>query len=169
MKNILTYFIFIFSMNIYSQGSKISGNISLTNSDYTYEDLTILLVLKDSVITGATLKKNGYFEMLKKVDDDNYDLKITTNGNRDFVIQNILIANGDDLNLEILYPGECKYIKMKKPKCTQNHFDNIIPIVYGFPDKKMMKKYKQEKIFLGGCNITGCDPNYYCKTHKIEF
>ncbi|AWA31028.1 hypothetical protein HYN48_13575 [Flavobacterium magnum] len=169
MKKLLTYFILSIAINAYSQNSKISGYITLTDSNSDYKYLTVLLVSNDSIVTGAVPDENGHFEFVKKVIAGNYDLKIREIGVCDLEIKDISVINGEDKNLKISYPGECKYIKVKKPMCVYNHYDNIIPIVYGFPNKKMMKKAEQEKLFLGGCKICGCDPNYYCKTHKLEF
>ena len=46
--------------------------------------------------------------------------------------------------------------------------DEVVPIVYGAPTKKMIRKEKKGKAFLGG-EKTGCDPVYYCKKDKARF
>jgi len=169
MRNIITFILLIIFTDSFSQNTQISGQITLSNYVTEYKDLTILLIQKDSIITGAVPNETGYFKLIKKVPNGNYSIKITQIATQDFVIDNVDIYDDKEINLNILYPGKCKYLKTKKPKCTENHFDNIIPIVYGYPSKEMGEKAKKEKIYLGGCLTSDCDPNYYCKIHKIRF
>jgi hypothetical protein len=169
MNKIFPILIFLISTNIFCQNSQIDGQITLTDLDTDYSSLIILLVNNDSIIAGANANQKGYFKLIHKVPNGNYSLKIKQIGTRDFFIDSINVIDGKDINLKILYPGECKYKKAKKPKCIYNHYDNIIPIVYGFPNDKMSLNEAKGKIYLGGCQTYGCDPNYYCKIHKIEF
>ena len=60
---------------------------------------------------------------------------------------------------ESKYPTEC-------PKCKSK---NIIPISYGYPSAKGMKKAEREEIKLGGCCVGKNDPQWYCKNCKREF
>ncbi len=52
--------------------------------------------------------------------------------------------------------------------CPEKHVNNIIPIIYGFPNQKMLKKSKKGKIKLGGCNPSKCE-KWYCKKHNLSF
>ena len=55
---------------------------------------------------------------------------------REETIENILI-NTDQKKSDFIYPKPC--IENKKV-CPKGHRNKIIPIVYGFPSKKKMKK-----------------------------
>ena len=169
MRNIFTIILLIIFTNSFCQNAQISGQITLSNSKTDYKYLTILLIQKDSIISGGVPNETGYFKLEKKVSNGNYSLKITQLGVRDFLIDSINVYNQKDINLNILYPGKCKFIKTAKPECIKKHYDNIVPIVYGLPNEKMMRKEKEGLIHLGGCVIYDCEPNYYCKLHKLEF
>ncbi len=67
-------------------------------------------------------------------------------------------------------PGFCPYAPAhgRTPACLNSHTDHVIPIFYGLPSAKVMAKAKAGKLYLGGCQLTGCDPYYYCLTHKRE-
>ena len=67
----------------------------------------------------------------------------------------------------------CQYKKSKHdnicPICHKN--DKVLKITYGFMDfenKKDLKEYNK-KYYNGGCNISKCDPNWYCKRNKLKF
>ncbi len=167
MRNIFTIIFLSLLTNIFCQNSQISGHITLSNSETEYKNLTILLVKNDSVITGAVPNETGFYKLEKKVPTGKYRIKITQLAARDFVLDSVSVYK--DIDLNILYTGKCLYVKSRKPKCIKNHYDKIIPIVYGLPSEKTMRKAKKGLIHLGGCEIYGCDPNYYCTIHKIEF
>lgn len=51
---------------------------------------------------------------------------------------------------------------MKKcPKCGGKH---LAPILYGYPafDEETKRQIENKELFLGGCRITGCDPQFHC-------
>jgi len=49
----------------------------------------------------------------------------------------------------------------KCPKCGS---EKIAPILYGMPafDEEMERELNDQKLYLGGCCITGSDPEYHC-------
>ena len=54
--------------------------------------------------------------------------------------------------------------EMSRPKqCPECGSNDVIPIQYGIPGPEMFKEWEAGKIELGGCVITGDDPNWYCK------
>lgn len=57
----------------------------------------------------------------------------------------------------------------KEIKCPKCQSENTIPIVYGYPSPKGMKKAERGEIKLGGCCIGKNDPQWYCKNCKEEF
>ncbi len=52
------------------------------------------------------------------------------------------------------------------PKCGSS---NSIKIVYGLPIYEAGLKAQEGKIKLGGCCITGDNPEYFCKDCKNEW
>lgn len=50
------------------------------------------------------------------------------------------------------------------PKCHNN--ESVVPIVYGYPDDSLLKDQEEGKVALGGCVITGNDPQWFCKSCK---
>ena len=55
--------------------------------------------------------------------------------------------------------GICPICKSKK---------NVLQIIYGLPNEKFWRKNKK-KYHLGGCEITICDPKWYCEKDRVEF
>lgn len=63
----------------------------------------------------------------------------------------------------------CSYRENKSsvcPKCKSEK--KVLPIFYGLTTGKFMKKNKN-KFYFGGCELTGCDPKWYCKTDQLKF
>ncbi len=50
-----------------------------------------------------------------------------------------------------------------------NHSKHIVPVLYGLPGEKLRRKADKGKVKLGGCLISGCDPQWYCKIHDKTF
>jgi hypothetical protein len=74
--------------------------------------------------------------------------------------------NRNDRVFQFIFPNPCK----KSVKvCPENHTNKLIPIVYGLPGEKLIRKAKKGKVMLGGCIVTDCDPKWYCKVHKLMF
>jgi hypothetical protein len=80
------------------------------------------------------------------------------------------IINSQDTVIELL-------IELPFP-CPQGHGsicpickkeDQVIPIEYGIPRKRLVRKAKRGKVKLGGCVIKDCDPDWYCKRDDKEF
>ena len=49
----------------------------------------------------------------------------------------------------------------KCPKCGGKH---LAPIHYGYPafNEETKRRVEKKELFLGGCRITGCDPQFHC-------
>ena len=55
----------------------------------------------------------------------------------------------------------------KCPVCRKK--DQVVPIVYGKPGKKLMDKAKRGKVRLGGCVLSEDSKSRYCKRDDKEF
>jgi hypothetical protein len=79
----------------------------------------------------------------------------------------ITIQKDSVVLLEIDLYVYCKYDDKKNdPTCPKCHKKNkVIPIVYGLPVGEM----DEDNYYYAGCEITLCDPNWYCKRDKKKF
>ncbi len=50
----------------------------------------------------------------------------------------------------------------RKPVCPVCQSAEILPIEYGLPGPEIMRAAVEGKIYLGGCCVTGGEPNRYC-------
>lgn len=63
----------------------------------------------------------------------------------------------------------CNYRENKSSVCPKCKSDKkVLPIFYGLTTGKFMKKNKK-KYYFGGCELTGCNPKWYCKTDQLKF
>jgi len=135
----------------------------------------------------------------KKFYTPEFELKLTnelnnkayfqkTNQNREFEFQNLekgtyklQILNEDykqnifkivfDKNLNKIFYAEkfCKYRLNKSKICPNCKSEKeVIPIFYGLTSGKFMKKNKN-KYHFAGCEISNCDPKWFCKKNKLKF
>jgi len=56
-----------------------------------------------------------------------------------------------------------------KKTCPQCGSKNVIPIMYGYPSSEAGEKEEKGVIRLGGYELFGDDPQWYCKDCKKEF
>jgi hypothetical protein len=143
--------------------------VANTDSNIVADPVFIELTLDSQKISHGYIAFNRPFA-IEKLIPGKYKLEIHQIGKRSDFFDSLMIQDGQIKELTTTYPGPCKFIYPKgyKPNCPFGHTDNIIPIMYGMPGEKLMKKSKQEQIHLGGCPISDCDPQYYCRLHKIE-
>ena len=169
MKIIIAIIFLHYSLFTFCQTGQLIGTVTKQVKNLEYQYLTVLLKRGDSTIMTSIPNTNGHF-VLHNIDEGLYSLIVKQIGYRDEIIYNLKILSAETNELNITYPGPCKFVypNRKKPKCISEHSDNIIPIVYGLPTKKNMEKARKGFIHLGGCIVTDCDPRYYCTIHKTE-
>ena len=49
------------------------------------------------------------------------------------------------------------------PVCPQCRSENVVPIVYGYPGPEAAQSAEQGRIHLGGCCVSGRDPEWHCE------
>jgi|SRR5687768_16402260 len=148
----------------FGQNSGLKGQV-IDNGQNPLAGLTIKILDSDSVVTWTVTGQNGDYE-LQNIKPGLYDLSIQHLGFRERILKDVRIPANDILQFNITHPGPCT--KSEKV-CPNGHTDNLIPIVYGLPRKRSIKKSDKGQIKLGGCIVTDCDPAWYCKTDQIEF
>jgi len=60
--------------------------------------------------------------------------------------------------------------KRKPQKCPSCGSKKVAEILWGYPDfsSKLEKKLKEGRIVLGGCIVSGNDPEWQCVDCKVE-
>ena len=151
--------------NGFSQTGTIKGRIHDNVENQALPFANVFLVDKN---IGASSDINGYF-IIDNIPIGTYDFQIRYVGYPDSVIQNLIVTKDTIINLNINYPPPCQYNKNETncPICHKH--DKVIPILYGLPSKKLMRQANKGKAFLGGCVISYCEPNWYCKRDKKRF
>ena len=168
MRLLLIQILVLISISCFGQGGQIVGHVTMTDTllgPPTY--LTVRLELDSVELTGTVPDSNGDFKV-GKIPNGTYSLVIRQVGNRDARIDRLIIAGNTLINLSVFYPPPCTFTTDKKPKCIGGHTDKIIPTVYGLPRKRTLEKAAKGKVHLAGCNLTGCDSQFWCTIHKKE-
>ena len=66
--------------------------------------------------------------------------------------------------------SECEYDVLGHGKCPVcNRSDQSVPIFYGDPAAKTLRKAKKGRVYLGGSVVTHCNPHWYCKRDRVKF
>lgn len=155
------------SINSFCQHGKIVGHITSHDPYTELKYVTVELRQKDTVITGAIPDENGRFS-LERIGKGTYSLAIRQIGYRTAITEGLNITADTVITLDLVYPPPCPFTTSKKPVCIDGHTDHIIPIIYGLPSKGTLKKSKKGIVHLGGCEITNCNPYFYCTIHQKE-
>ncbi|WP_181309092.1 carboxypeptidase-like regulatory domain-containing protein [Rufibacter sp. XAAS-G3-1] len=169
MKWLSTLLLIYSSLTVFGQNGQIAGVIQKRDSLLDFKYLTIFLIKDSSEFKGAIPATSGEFS-IKEVPEGIYSLIIRQIGFRDAFTDNIVVSDGKTTKLNLKYPPPCGFVYAKNTqvKCIGGHTDNIIPIVYGLPTKRTMNRAEKGLVRLAGCIISECDPQYYCKIHKLE-
>lgn len=171
MKVILYAIFSTLTLTTYCQTGNIKGQITNTDKESDLKYFRIYLTHGDTLVKnkGTIPDSLGNF-IISDIPLGQYSLRVQQLGFRDLIVDSLTILNRTILTLNLNYPPPCdkKLAKNEKPKCIDGHTDNIIPISYGLPFKRTLRRAKKGKVFLAGCIVSGCDPQFYCKLHKRE-
>jgi hypothetical protein len=126
------------------------------------------VILVSGTGMGAVAGQDGLFT-INDVPPGRYDITVQLIGSGTDTLRNVNIPPGVLIAVNLsLPPGDCSGKKHRI--CPVDMQSNeIIPIVYGLPGSKLRRKAERGKVWLGGCELTGCDPTWYCKRHKNSF
>jgi hypothetical protein len=150
------------------QQGQLSGQILEGNGPTGFPGIIITLQRADSILAGTMASNNGAFT-LPTVPVGTYDLVLKMVGYRTEKLVGMQITPQAKL-LVLPFPGPCQYTytKHQRPTCPAGHLDHLIPMAYGLPTKRTMQRASRGKVRLAGCEVTGCDPRYYCPIHRKE-
>ncbi|REC49152.1 hypothetical protein [Chryseobacterium pennipullorum] len=165
MRKLVFLFLIIFSTGLWSQSLNgiIRDTLKKINSP------KFILTLRstfDKTIYKTNSDEDGRFDF-GKVENGKYKLNIIENN--DYIRNEYNIDIKDDTVVHLVANQYCKYRENKNSICPICKTDkNVIPIFYGLVTETFMKKNKS-KYYFGGCELTSCNPKYYCKTEGLQF
>jgi hypothetical protein len=151
-----------------AQVTTLTGTVKDTESPHGFSAATLLFKQGEATITGASTDSTGRFRVAT-ITPGTYDVEIQALGFRTKTVRGVVVSAASE-PFVLDFPGPCTFIYSgnQRPACVGGHTDHLLPIVYGLPGKKAMARAKAGKIYLGGCQLTGCDPRYYCPLHQKE-
>jgi hypothetical protein len=145
-----------------------SKNVEM-NLTVGYRPATVELVKKGKRISMIELRACTKLTY-KSLKTGYYDIVVSGKGQPTRINDSILVKKDQLLVLKINLQGPCLYDYPPGyiPVCPRNHTNNIIPIVYGLIGFINKSDSIKDKVRLGECVVTGCDPNFYCTVHGLE-
>ncbi|MVN79261.1 DUF2012 domain-containing protein [Hymenobacter sp. HMF4947] len=151
------------------QVGQLAGQVNNSKGSGGFPGITVTLQHDGHTIAGTATNQDGTFS-LSNLPVGTYDLVLEMIGYRTERQIGVSITTAQAARLTIPFPGPCPYTypHHKLSVCMGGHTNHFIPIAYGLPTARMMQRAKQGKVYLGGCQVTGCDPKYYCPIHQKE-
>ncbi len=167
MRLLITFSLLSISILIF--GQTIEGIVidKIKNKKISGTDVQLISTIN---MFEALTDNNGKFKIIG-VSPGIYSIKISRIPFGDTTFHNITIKGDTKLTLDV--HKYCKYdASVHNKTCPVCHKkDKAIPIMYGVPISTRGDSTKDEgvKFVTGGCKITNCDPNWYCKRDSIKF
>ena len=160
---ILIIFLILTSLTIFSQTGTIEGQVFDRRENKGLAFAVVRLV--DTKIFTKTDFEGGF--KLDSIPIGAYDLKISYIGYGDTTVKSIKISADTILKVKLELPPPCQYDKHRDnkicPICKKKN--KVVPIIYGLTIGELDKK----NFYYAGCEITFCDPKWYCKRDKHKF
>lgn len=165
-KLLLIVYVFL-GMTCYSQTGNIQVRIIDTESGMPILGVKVEII-NSSLSTISDFDGDFYFD---KLPIGEYHLKFSFLGFKEKTIKNVQVVENLTFIREVFLTPFCEFEnsleKENCPICEKS--DKVIPILYGFPSKKQLRKSKRNKILLAGCLVSDCDPYWYCRRDKKRF
>ena len=154
-------------------GQTQKNNDALYDLIIAYRPVTIT-ILTDTSSFPSSVVNNFQKITYADIKPGHYKVQISGQGQPTVIKDSVIVAAGQKLVLSFKIDGPCLYDHPADyiPTCPKNHTDSIIQIVYGLVATRgdtFIKDKKDMKVKYAGCVTTGCDPQFYCKEHDIEF
>jgi hypothetical protein len=167
MKHIVVFILlsFCFAGGLHSQ--IISGR--LISSTTKEQGLFTQVIIKQKGVNAKTHiispDASGLFTI--RLTPPFYNLRVADMRGCDTTITSIKVPDSGTIHLDIPFPPFCRYDASKKnntcPVCKKKR--HVIPVLYGLPVGEM----DWDNYYYAGCEVTCCDPHWYCKKDKITF
>lgn len=166
MKKLVLLFLITFSTSLWSQSLGGTINDTLVKKIYLPQFILKLVNISSNNTYKTKTDSEGKFDF-GEIEKGKYKLNIIEND--DYIKNEFDIEINGDTKVELIANKFCKYRENKSstcPICKTNK--NVLSIFYGLVTTSFMKKNKK-KYYFAGCEITSCDPKFYCKTDDIKF
>lgn len=161
MKTIFTIIAFFTLSFAFSQNGELTGNIT-EDGQFGFPGLAVELIKDGNSVDKVRTDFDGKYSF-KNVPIGIYSIRVSDSGLREETVENVTVEAKVKI-LNFTYPKLC--VSTKKI-CPKGHRNNIIPIAYGLPSKKMIKKAENKKVKLGGC--TPYCEKWHCIKHNLDF
>jgi hypothetical protein len=168
---IIIYFLLLFLLPSIAFGQNIKGSALDVQRNKPITFAIITLLSDQNIKYVEYTNERGEFEF-KNIQPGRYTLQFEAIGFKDTTFFNLPMLK--DTSLQLNYIRNCNFDKSIKDKScpTCKKKNNVIPIIYGLPYSKNGEdptKGNGKKFVLAGCEITDCDPNWYCRKDKTKF
>jgi hypothetical protein len=141
----------------------IEGKVYDTEEGQSLEFANVWL---DSSKIGTTTDSNGQFK-IDSIPFGVYNLRVSYIGYPDTTIHGLNVLKDKPIKINVTLSNSCPYTYRDTSRICGicNKSDKVIPIVYGIP----IGKLDHENYYYAGCEITYCNPDWYCKRDKNKF
>ncbi len=160
MRLLITLLISLSVTAAFGQSGLVKGKVIFENKDSLYATVTVL-----KLRTGVSTDINGFFSL--SIAKGGHKLMISSVGYQSKIIDVNVLADSTYF-VEAIFKDPCVLYskgKLNKNCPICNRQDKVIPIIYGFP----IGKQNSKKYYYAGCEVTDCDPTWYCKRDKQKF
>ncbi|MGC4021839.1 MAG: hypothetical protein QM734_07865 [Cyclobacteriaceae bacterium] len=172
MKGLLTILTFFSFVNLW--GQNVTGIVTFDEHSPRLVNFVWIIAQnldhagKDNTVSVRS-DTAGHFN-LKLKPNELYRISVSGAFEGDTIF-NVKLKKDSTVYSNISYPPKtCPYAKSTAKCPVANHEDNVLPIIYGLLyGDEFATKLKNKEIVMGGCIVTDCDPNWYCKKHDIRF
>jgi hypothetical protein len=165
MKRIFKYLVLLISFQVFAQTGSIEGNVIFKLDSSVLPGATVLI---GGTNNGTQTDIDGVFE-LSNLEPGKYDLIFEALFIGQDTIRGVEVKENSVTKLNLGLPSECYNSTNSKACPVDGKTNHVIPIVYGLPNRRTMRKMKKGKVKLGGCEVNGCEPNWFCKEHDKQF
>lgn len=166
MKKTTLLLFFMLVANLNAQNSSINGKVFFKLDSLALPGATVIV---SGTRIGTQADVNGNYK-LAGLNEGKYDLVVEFLGYGKDTIKNVVVEDNANLRIDLGLPAGTCYPHTDSNKCPIDGLSkNVVPIVYGLPSKKTIKKMENGKVKLGSCEVTGCEPNWYCVKHQMRF
>lgn len=156
------FFLLFLYIDAAAQTQQISGKVVRYNNGVVLPDAVVQINFNNRQ---SLTDSKGYFHF-DSLPDGNYMLKVYHAG---FPVKEmaVTLTNHYSAPLVVVMAPPCAYDEHKKDNtCPVCHTpDNVVPIRWGLVRGKMDTAH----YYYGGCKVTYCDPNWYCKFDRKLF
>lgn len=149
--------------SILSQSGTIKGHVHDRKEN---EGLAFANVWLEGTEKGTLTDIDGNF-IIDSIIEGTYILHVSYTGYADTTLSDIIVSAGSSYFIKLEFPSPCKYdnsIRNKTcPICGKR--DKVVPIIYGLPIGQLDKR----NFYYAGCEVTMCDPIWFCKRNNFKF